>query len=249
MNLTDANPAWTQTFVLNRAGFRGGEWVDYPMPATPGREAHWKISFFVAGVFDNVAYIIGCGFVHIPEPLALGPLCSECSSKTNLPCAMLNAERLAAHAQADGLQASNSKASAFERLTNMKWLGAFHAQSDERVIDGVAMKATFPEGFYAFAYDYDGTCVSDGSNAQNVGKKMWEVLANTPVNGRDLNAKFIDTAEKGGGWMPFDTDASYIGYVVKMQKWGSSFYIVVSFSNVRAEAKTDCVANYAEPCS
>ena len=59
-------------------------------------------------------------------------------------------------------------------------------------------------GYYAFIYFYNGTCISHGGAAANVGKVLQQILATRnllgEITGPELNSAFVRNAEMGGGW-------------------------------------------------
>jgi len=134
-------------------------------------------------------------------------------------------------------------------LTNLDEHTAFNVISTD-----ATYKAN--DGFYVFAFNYNGTCVADGSDISNVGKKLSDMTSNTPIDGGALNDKFVAGANLGGTWVKYEwqdssTSAKYskIAYVVKLYKYQRYFYLGVAFKDAAPPKKPSCPADYAEPCA
>jgi len=216
-----------EQFVAAANGRNQG-WVMYPWRNSLDEEPYTKIAYIVKIVFRGHSYYLGAGFTHNMGPKAAGPLNAVCSDKTNLPCSFVTTSQLSSHTLAHVIASDTSVNETFAAVT-----------SDRRFRRG---------NFYAYIYNYKGTCVAHGSTASNVGLTLSQVYEkyNIPLNATKLHETFKAAADGGGGWVQYDwlipgvrnSDFEKIAYIFKMYIDGVEYYGGVGFEDRRHDVQT-----------
>ncbi len=222
-------------YVLYSAAWAGGQWAKYPW-STPVLGQHTKVSLGIGVAWNGTGFALGGGFVHSPEIRKKAANCVVCRADHALPCTAVNAKYLAAHAFAELLTPTGK----FDTLSDDEWFGSMH---DGRI--SFPYNGTWPKGFYTFAFDYNGTCVTNGKDRQNVG------LSASSLLGDDLHRSFKVVADNGGGWLPYvlDDGVERMAIVLKIAKFSRFFYVAVGFVKQQGDWHKDCTAHFSEPCS
>jgi hypothetical protein len=227
---------------MSEAAYRGGAWHDYAW-YIPALGDHHKVSLIVGVKWNGTATFLATGTVHIPEPAATGPVCSQCTAAESLPCATLTAERLAGHALVEMLTPLGN----WPRISNDPWFGADHSG----VWRNDANQERWPEGFHVFAYNYNGTCVADGHKPGNIGKSWDDIYSGNGRSAGGIDDRFKLAADNGGGWISFtgSDGRDRLAFVLKLSKSGNFEYLGVSISLELGAMDMSCSASFAEPCS
>lgn len=134
-------------------------------------------------------FYLGVGFTFQIETLGQGLPGALCSATYNLPCAFRTSFQLTSHALS---HASSSP------LPVDEMFGAITTGTEPTFRPG--------NGFYIFAYDFNGTCVAHGGNSSFVGLTLEEVFqeVNIPLDANQLHDMFRTAAKNGGGWVLYD---------------------------------------------
>ena len=215
-----------QAFLGAAEGDNDG-WVQYPWRNNASENPYTKIASIVKIVFNETdEYYLGVGFNFVMdlEGLSDGPTPGEaCTADYNPPCAFRSALALSSHTLSHAISSPLSVNDMFRAISY-----------DE----------TFRQGqFYAFVYDFDGTCMAHGAQPDYVGLRLTDVfeLNNIPLDANRLHETFRASAIKGGGWVLYDwlvpgvADSGFekISYIFRINIQGTSYYGGVGFNHKR----------------
>ena len=101
---------------------------------------YYKLAYVIGVKVDGTKYFIGSGFTMIPDAQHKAARCATCSADVAMPCALKNSTILASSALAKSLT---------DIPTNSTW-SLLTSDANYNANDG----------FYVFAFNYDGTCVA-----------------------------------------------------------------------------------------
>ena len=234
---TDYGLALHQAFMRAADGENNG-WVQYPWKNDDSETLYTKIASIVKIVFETDEYYLGVGYTFAmdSEGLSEGPTPNEaCSADYNLPCAFRSTRALSSHTLSHAISSPRSVNDMFSLISSAASFrqGPLYA---------------FPT-FYAFAYDFNGTCVAHGAQPDYVGLQLTDVfeLNNIPLDANLLHETFRAAAKKGGGWVLYDWLVPYvansefekISYIFQMNIQGASYYGGVGFNHKRYPVVTD----------
>lgn len=213
------------SFIRAAEGYNGG-WVQYQWRPGPGEPSYTKIGFFVKITFEGEKYYLGSGFNFASEieEAAKDDSDEACSDKYNLPCAFETSLQLSSHVLTHAVSSPLS--------TNEIWAA-------------VSEDPKFKSGdYYAYAYDFNGTCVSHGAAPQFAGMTLAEVFAknNITLDADELHNQYRKAAEAGGGWVLYDwlipgvenSMFPKIAYLFQITLEGRNYYGGVGFNHHRA---------------
>jgi hypothetical protein len=230
-------------------------WVQYPWRNGVLETPYTKIASIVKIVFEEHEYYLGVGFNFAVDTdgLSEGPTLDQaCSADYNPPCAFRNTLALSSHTLSHAISSPLSVNDMFRFISY-----------DE----------SFRQGqFYAFVYDFDGTCMAHGAQPDYVGLRLTDVfqLNDIPLDANLLHETFRAAAEKGGGWVLYDwlvpgvanSDFEKISYIFRINIQGTSYYGGVGFNHKRFPVVMDadngltkdgqpipCSRKYGLPCS
>jgi len=253
----------------------GGGWVAYEWKNSPSDPGGFKIAFIAGTEKFGTKYYLGVGFNHKHATIAPGPHCSTCSMKYSYFCAIRNTYMLMGHVQAF-LLTDVDEYSAWSQLTSSR-----KVDESLTAVDGLVETAGYKFGgvgdgdaFYSFVYDFNGTCVAHAANGGLVGRTLWGIIAHVNINsgcdsddlncgttlvdGWQLNEDFKNAAAGGGGWVQYtwrsnmvDPAIEKVAYLVKISKYGRSFYAGVGYNNVvwNPESAEVCDSSFAGTCA
>lgn len=78
---------------------------------------------------------------------------------------------------------------------------------------------------YLYVYDLQGKCIADGSNAESVGRNMWD---DKDEDGRYYVRELIQKAKDGGGWVDYKVRNSFKSNYVELVDLGIGKYVIGS---------------------
>ena len=116
----------------------------------------------------GVEYYVGCGYTHASDAIdspARGPHGSSCNVGTNQPCAFTNVLHLVGHIQTLLLM---SNLYSLERALAMVSHDANYSTAQPAGLSSAHRN-------YGFLFDYNGTCVAHGANADAIGRELAEI--------------------------------------------------------------------------
>jgi signal transduction histidine kinase len=251
--------------ALRRAAEGEGDgWIQYPWKNKVEEPEYTKIAFVVKIVFQGEEYYLGCGYNFIMGDVVPGDYAVDLANRElretvscpgyNLPCSFGNALQLTSHTLSHGLSSP------------MNLNGVF---------DGITRDPQFnvERWGYAFMYDFNGTCVSDGQFPENVGRNTQETLAAVGINvidGERLHEQFREASKLGGGFVVYDWTnpgvdeevIQKIAYIFRLTREGRDFYGGVGLNHERAPLQREldtgtqqnggvipCSSQYGSRCS
>jgi len=177
-----------------------GGWLTYQWSnarvegASAPRKRTFTLPWRPPGTAGPWEYYIGVGYddVH-PEDIGKPCLATEFAT-----CGEEHAFNLAHVVQTDVLAVSRGPV-----IVDGKTLTTLRAVLHEVTTNPFYRLST---GFYAFVFDYEGSCVAHGADRQSVGKTLPQMMRSrrmTEGGSAELHQKFKDAAERGGDWVTY----------------------------------------------
>lgn len=217
------------------------------VPASSGGNFGFQYHTSIAGAFDDYnnisisfvsgvhvfgsTYYVYSPFLHRRGATRLAPYCTACSAFENYPCGWNNARVLLGYQQAMLVATPPDKFSeAWWRLT----------YDEEYAITTVNGK-----DFYAFAYDYNGTCVAHGTRPDFVGRDVRENLL--PFIGDShtvwqLHLRWIEASQTDAAaairypWVDNEGKSfDKVVYVIQIARNGRNYYVAVGIGESQPE--------------
>lgn len=194
---------------------------------------------FVAGVaVANETYYVFSSFRHLRDDARLGPYCGACSAFENYPCGWNNARTLLGFQNAMLLASTIDNETSFDEAWNLLTYSDTYSISTQAYRD-----------FYAFAYDFNGTCVAHGRRPEFVGRNVTfnvdYLVGDTGVDGWDLHVRWMAASQTDGNSAvryPWVNDEGNIfdkvAYVVQVSRLGHEYYVAVGIGEVQPEIPT-----------
>jgi signal transduction histidine kinase len=251
--------------TLRRAAEGNGDgWVQYPWKNKIEEPEYTKIAYVVKIVFQGENYYLGCGYNFImgdvvPSVYAMDLANTEVQGALacpgyNLPCSFGNTLQLTSHILSHLLSSPVDLKGVFDAIT--------HDPQFQRKDWG-----------YAFMYDFNGTCVSDGLMPSNVGMNTQDIFVAagmTNIDGKELHDKFREASALGGGYVVYDWTNPGVDekvfqkmvYIFRLTREGRDFYGGVGLNHERAPLQREletgtqknggmipCSSQYGSRCS
>lgn len=181
----------------------------------------------------NETYYIGVSFNHALGTNRNGPYCRPCLANESFACGWQNARVLLGHLQAMLLASTIDDETSFDEA----WA---RVSSD----DNYAISTTGPgtKDFYAFAYDFNGTCVAHGlfeSFTGNTGLENFGQFFNNDAEAvESLHQQWINASMTDASWAirykwpryPEREDPELfdkVVYVIQIARNGRNYYVAV----------------------
>ena len=182
---------------------------------------------FVVGItLFGQSYYVYTSYLHRMGEVRDGPYCTACSASENYPCGWHNAKALLGHIQTmllgSPIDENRSFDDAWSQVTNNS---------------NYAINTLGQKDFYAFAYDWNGTCVAHGLFPDFVGQS---ILVNAA-----FISEFVDVWDLHLQWVQASTtDAKYavrypwldgngeccfdkVVYVLQIARNGRNYFVAV----------------------
>mmetsp|Transcript_1463 Transcript_1463/g.3620 ORF Transcript_1463/g.3620 Transcript_1463/m.3620 type:complete len:1329 (-) Transcript_1463:150-4136(-) len=209
--------------------------VRYKWKDGPDEPAYTKIAFVTKITFEGENYFLGVGFTFARPPPMKGPLGEDCSHETNLPCSFRTVLDLSSHGFAHVISSPQ---------TDPKDI--FDAWTHDRRF--------FLDGYYLFAYSFDGVNVAHGLNPGFLGKTLQEIFDEIGIslNGTLLHETFRDAAINGNGYVAYNwmipgvpnSNFVKISYIFRITIDGKDYYGGIGIKNQQREGMPNMSTKY-----
>jgi len=200
---------------------------------------------FITGVYMfGKRYYISVPFIHRMADVKLGPYCEACSAFENYPCGWKNARTLLGYQQAMLLASPIDNNTSFDEA----WLRIVEDES-------YAISTRGWKDFYAFAYDFNGTCVAHGRIPQFVGRNvttnLYPFIGGKGIDIWDLHLQWIEASKTDGAaairypWVDDNAEIfDKVVYVIQIARNGHNYYIAVGLGEAQPAVPTFAQAQH-----